>query len=317
MSAHDSPGTSAAVDPDGSTGSDQDGTHSARGSAEATARERPSRGRRDHRRRSEAATRRLRGRPDARPTQTNPETSVLGFDSLSEGVRAALQDQEDSTVEKVIGYVRVSTEEQGRSGLGLDAQRATIAQTAAARGWEVEWIVDSGASGKSLNRPGLQSALAKLKAHEADAIVVAKLDRLSRSVHDFSGLVLRAEREGWAISVVDAGIDTTTAAGDLVAGVMVQVAQWERRAIGERTKAALAEARARGVQLGRPREVAPETMERIAALRAEGLSYAAVAARLNFEGVPTIRGGAEWRASGIGKLLNPTSRNLTPTGDAS
>src|SRR5665647_134111 len=85
---------------------------------------------------------------------------------------------------KVIGYLRCSTREQAESGLGLDAQRRTISDEAGRRGWEVVWLVDDGRSARNLNRPALRQALALLKQGEASALVVAKLDRLSRSVSD-------------------------------------------------------------------------------------------------------------------------------------
>lgn len=98
----------------------------------------------------------------------------------------------------MIGYLRVSTEEQASSGLGMEAQRDTIQRYADAHGWEVVWYVDEGLSAKSLARPQLQAALTRLhvtpKRRDVDGIVVAKLDRLSRSVHDFSGILKRALR---------------------------------------------------------------------------------------------------------------------------
>src|SRR5262245_60092592 len=87
---------------------------------------------------------------------------------------------------RVVGYLRVSTVEQATNGAGLDAQRATIAAEAERRGWSVRWIEDRGYSAKDLRRPGIRDVLSLLEAGEADALVVAKLDRLSRSLVDFS-----------------------------------------------------------------------------------------------------------------------------------
>ena len=93
----------------------------------------------------------------------------------------------------VIGYVRVSTDEQGKSGAGLEAQRAAILAEAQRRGWEwVTIIKDVGVSGKDLNRPGIRAALAALEQGDASALVVAKLDRLSRSMFDFAGIMKTA-----------------------------------------------------------------------------------------------------------------------------
>lgn len=101
----------------------------------------------------------------------------------------------------MIGYLRVSTEELANSGLGLDAQRDTIQRYADAHGWHVIWYIDEGLSAKSLDRPQLQAALARLhvipKRRDVEGIVVAKLDRLSRSVHDFSGVLKLASARKW------------------------------------------------------------------------------------------------------------------------
>lgn len=173
---------------------------------------------------------------------------------------------------KVIGYLRVSTDEQASSGLGLEAQRATIAAAAAlARGWQVTWIEDAGHSAKTLKRPGVAQALALLAKGEAHGLVVAKLDRLSRSVKDFAATMDTARKQGWALVALDLGVDTTTPAGELVANVMAAVAQWERRVISVRTVEALAAARERGTRLGRPRQIDPALLARIVADRESGL----------------------------------------------
>src|SRR5262245_9905869 len=97
---------------------------------------------------------------------------------------------------RVIGYVRVSTEEQALSGAGLEAQHRAIVTECKRRGWElVETIEDAGYSAKDLKRPGVQEALRALEAGEAKALVVAKLDRLSRSMLDFAALMATAEAE--------------------------------------------------------------------------------------------------------------------------
>lgn len=135
-----------------------------------------------------------------------------------------------------IGYLRVSSEEQSRSGLGLDAQRDAIEVEIARRGSEVVWIEDRAASGKDMRRAGMQRALGMLKRGEADTLIAAKLDRISRSVFDFTDLMQRADTEGWSVVALDLGVDTSTANGRLVANVMASVADWERLRIGERTR---------------------------------------------------------------------------------
>jgi DNA invertase Pin-like site-specific DNA recombinase len=145
----------------------------------------------------------------------------------------------------VVGYVRVSTDAQGERGAGLEVQRRAIREEAERREWRLVEIYEDVVSGKSMNgRHGLHAALEALRCGEASVIVVAKLDRLSRSLIDFAGLVERSRREGWAIVALDLGVDLTTAGGEMLAGVLAVLAQWERRMISERTKAALAVRRA-------------------------------------------------------------------------
>ena len=135
----------------------------------------------------------------------------------------------------VVGYVRVSTDEQADSGLGLAAQRATVTAEAERRGWTLVAVHEDALSGKSLDRPGLAAALAAVESSEAGGIVVAKLDRLSRSLKDFALLMERAQKRGWNLVACDLGIDLSIPAGEFMANVMGSAAQWERRIIGLRT----------------------------------------------------------------------------------
>lgn len=202
---------------------------------------------------------------------------------------------------RIIGYVRVSTGEQGESGLGLKAQRTAIAAECERRGWDLVAIHEDGAaSGKTLEgRPGVAAALALLDDGEADALVVAKLDRLSRSLLDFSGLMERSRKRGWALVALDLGVDTTTPSGEMVANVMATFAQFERRLIGQRTKDALAVKRSEGVQLGRPKVLSRSVQKRIQKMHRDGLSLRAIAERLNVDGTPTAHGGKQWYASTV------------------
>lgn len=205
---------------------------------------------------------------------------------------------------RAIAYARVSTDEQADSGAGLDAQRATMTGALAARGWElVAALADEGRSGATLNRPELAKALDMLDRGEADALVVAKLDRLSRSVLDFASITERAKRRGWAVVALDVDVDTATPTGELVANITSSVAQWERRIIAARTSEAMQAMKARGVRLGRPVELADDVRQRIAAERAAGDSLRTIADRLNAEAVPTARGG-KWHASTVRAVLD-------------
>ena len=103
----------------------------------------------------------------------------------------------------------------------------------------VQWVEDRGCSAKDLRRPGIREALRLLAAGDADALVVAKLDRLSRSLLDFSGLVEQSRRERWQLVALDLGVDTSTPSGEMLANVLASFAQFERRLIGQRTAEAL------------------------------------------------------------------------------
>ncbi len=152
---------------------------------------------------------------------------------------------------QVLGYVRVSTEEQADSRAGIEAQRAAIVRECKRRGWQlVELVEDAGYSAKDLRRPGIRAALEVLERGDARALVVAKLDRLSRSMLDFTAVMAKAQKEGWALVALDCAVDTTTPAGEAMANVLATFAQFERRLISERTREALAVKRAQGVQLG-------------------------------------------------------------------
>jgi len=203
----------------------------------------------------------------------------------------------------MIGYLRVSTEEQASSGLGLEAQRDTIQRYAAAHSWDVIWYADEGLSAKSLDRAQLQAALTRLyvvpKTRDVDGIVVAKLDRLSRSVHDFSGILKLAAARKWSVVAIDLGVDTSTPTGRLVANVMMSVAEWEREVIGERTSAAMQAAKRQGRHMGRVSVLPQSTGDRLLALRATN-TLAGTAGRLNAEGLATAT-GAQWSANTVAK----------------
>lgn len=206
---------------------------------------------------------------------------------------------------RVIGYVRVSTSKQD---IGPVVQMAALEDAAAANGWELDIRREDAASAASLkNRPVLAAALADLKAGRADALAVSKLDRLSRSVADFSAMLETASRQGWAVVSLDLGIDTTTITGAAMAQVTCTFAEMERKKIGERTRDGMAKIKANtGKHMGRRSVLPAETVERIRADRAAGHSMARIAETLNAEGVPTAT-GRTWHASTIRQVLNRVS----------
>ncbi|MEJ7569351.1 MAG: recombinase family protein [Gaiellaceae bacterium] len=210
---------------------------------------------------------------------------------------------------RVLGYVRVSTDEQSNSGAGLEAQRGAILAECERRGWElVELIEDAGYSAKDLKRPGVQEALRALESGEATALVVAKLDRLSRSMIDFTRIMAEAQKQGWALVALDCAVDTTTPAGEAMAHMLATFAQFERRLISQRTRDALAIKKAEGVQLGRPRSMPEELRERIRQMHAAGESLAAIARTLTAERVATAQDGARWYASTVRAALRSERR---------
>ena len=205
---------------------------------------------------------------------------------------------------RMVGYVRVSTTEQGQSGAGLEAQRLAIASECRRRGWELVAIHEDVLSGKTMNgRRGLSAAIVAVEAGAASGIVVSKVDRLSRSLADFANLMKRAQETGWAIVALDSNVDTTTPVGEAMVNVIATFAQLERRMIGLRTKEAMAVKKSQGARFGRPRSLAPETASRVKILRKSGMTLPAIAELLNAEGVPTAAGGKQWHTTGVRRAL--------------
>lgn len=209
---------------------------------------------------------------------------------------------------RAIGYMRVSTEEQGDSRAGLEAQESAIKAEAVRRGWELADLRSDVASGKSLRkRDELGRTLRDLAAGHADTLVVAKLDRLSRSVLDFASIMATAAEEGWALAVLDLGVDTTTPNGKLIANIMISLAEWEREIIGARTKDALRAVKARGTHVGRKSGVDAETLRLIRILRDSGKSWAKIAGDLDREAIATGQGG-KWHAATVRRLYLAASQ---------
>lgn len=203
---------------------------------------------------------------------------------------------------RVLGYVRRSTDKQA---ISPEVQRGQLASATELLGWaSLELREEDAISAKAVdNRPVLLAALADLRAGRADALAVAKLDRLSRSTADFAGLLDRAEREGWAVICLDLGVDTSSNAGRFASEVTAAAASLERRLISQRTREGMAklppEKRDRmRLSPGRPRVIPPTSEARARELHATGLNARQVAEQLNAEGVPThvdpARSGRWW-----------------------
>lgn len=204
---------------------------------------------------------------------------------------------------RVVGYCRCSTKGQAEDGVSLAQQRQAILDAAERRGWTVVAILEEQVSGAAKARPVRDAAVAMIEAGAADALVAAKLDRVSRSIVDFGALLERAKAGRWSIVVLDADLDMTTPVGEMVANVLMSFAQFERRIIGQRTRDALETKRRAGVALGRPSPVPPAVVTRIVRERAAGRSLPQIAAGLNSDAIPTTAGGAKWWPSTIQKVL--------------
>lgn len=203
---------------------------------------------------------------------------------------------------RFVGYMRVSTAEQGESGAGLAAQETAIRAWAEQKGVQIVQMyteVASGAKGPQ-KRPEFAAALKTVQDGIADGIVAAKLDRLSRSSLDFANLIDLARRKNFAVVVLDLQMDMSTPIGEMIASVVAAMAQFERRLIGQRTKDALAERAAAGVRIGRPRyATVPHTLYRqILAAREQGMSYRTIATILNDEQIPGP-GGGRWHKNTV------------------
>ena len=207
---------------------------------------------------------------------------------------------------RVAGYIRVSSREQGDSGLSLAAQKGALSAAAALReGWTLAHIaVEVASAGNTRKRPVLRNLLDDLDAGRYDALLVSRLDRLARSVGDFAAMLDRADRHGWTLVCLSPAVDMTEPYGKAMAGVAAVFAQLERELIAQRTREGLEIARARGTF--KPGEHLrysdPAGIARMRALRREGLSYDKVAAAMTAEGWPTRHGGA-WAGRTIYDVL--------------
>lgn len=222
---------------------------------------------------------------------------------------------------RVVAYYRVSTDDQGRSGLGLDAQRASVATLCKARGWEITAEFEEVESGKRNDRRELAAAIHHAKVTNG-TLVIAKLDRLSRN----AAFITALQDSGAKFIAAD-----MPEANELTVHIMAAVAQAERKAIASRTREALAAAKARGTRLGNPNGAAAirragkgnvaavesikgnadafarDLRPVIDRLRSQGMASLPQLARgLNEGGFATPRGG-KWHPSSVRNLLHRAS----------
>jgi site-specific DNA recombinase len=220
---------------------------------------------------------------------------------------------------KVVAYCRVSTDEQHASGLGLESQIDKVKTYASLYDLELVDIITDAASGKNLNREGLDTTLNMLKKEDAEGVLVAKLDRLTRSVKDMGELLENYFSKQYSLFVVVEQIDTSTASGRMMINILMSVAQWERETIGERTKDALAAKRKRGEKTGgdipfgydlsadghlTKNNTEQKAIHRIHKFRKKGYSLRAICQKLEKEECKTKTGSTKWHPQSISRILS-------------
>lgn len=221
-------------------------------------------------------------------------------------------------MDRLIGYVRVSTDEQTKTGYSVSDQKNKLRGYCELYGHDlIEVIVDDGISAKNLNRDGIQRVISMINNGDADGVVVLKLDRLTRSMRDLHHLLDTIFKTGQLHSVSEQ-FNTNTASGKFVLNMLMSVAEWEREVIGERTSSALQEKKRlagnRSINgrapfgfrweegaLVRDADEYP-IREIMVELRDAGLTYAQIAQEINDAG-HTTRRNKPWRTSSIHTIL--------------
>lgn len=196
----------------------------------------------------------------------------------------------------LIGYVRVAPRERAEERPGLAEQRQALERAAGARGWDLVRVEEDVRSGRTLRRPGLRTALAACRSGEASGVAVARLDRLTYSLHDLAELVREAVDGGYTIVALEPDVDLQSDGGRAVGLVLSEAASWHPRPI------ATAGRKLAG-RPGRPSSTPPAVAARIRELRGQGMTLQAICDVLNEEQVPTPRGGAEWRPTSLRSVL--------------
>jgi DNA invertase Pin-like site-specific DNA recombinase len=218
---------------------------------------------------------------------------------------------------RVVGYIRVSTAKQVDAGHSLEAQRAKLDAYCGLYGLELVGIyADEGASASSMEgRAGLAQALDDVRKGRADGLLVAKLDRLTRSTRDLGAILDECNKRGWALLSVAEQLDTASAAGRLVCGILGVVGQWEREAIAERTSEVMQSMRARGLYTGgkcpygfelfdgqlEVNKAEQLVIRAVKVYREAGLSLRGIAKQLEKRGM-FARAGKPWTAQSIANI---------------
>ena len=237
---------------------------------------------------------------------------------------------------RLIGYVRVSTEEQASEGVSLAAQRDRLAAYATAHGFDLVAVVeDAGVSGRVApdKRPEMARALARIRRGEADGLVAIKLDRISRSTRDVLALADDAQRLGWRLVTVSEALDTGSATGRFTLTILAALAELERAQISERTQAALAQVAREGRQRSRHAPFGYRTeaqagskarlvedpaeqgiLRTILDLDADGLGARRIANTLNQSGTTNPRTLGPWTHGTVAAILRTVDRRAKALG---
>ena len=229
---------------------------------------------------------------------------------------------------RAVAYVRVSSEQQADSGLSLEYQQEKCRALASLHDYTlIDVIIDAGESAKSLARPGMARVLDLVKARQVEAVLVAKLDRITRSVRDLSDLLDRFTSRHVALVSASESLNTETASGRMVVRMLGVIAEWEREAIGERTRDALTAKRRRGERTSRhaplgfrftaadtlePDEAERDQLRVIADCRAAGLTWIGTARELARMGYVT-RSGRPWTLWNVRSAYTTATRIGTVT----
>lgn len=222
---------------------------------------------------------------------------------------------------KAISYVRVSTEDQASTGVSLAAQRQKIIQYAELYDHQIiDFVEDAGVSAKNLTRPGIQKILGLVRKKEVQGVIIAKLDRLTRSVKDLAEIIDLFNKNGVALMSVNENLDSGTASGRMVLNMLGTIAQWERETIGERTSTALQFKKRNGKVFGKdplfgfkkesdrliPDEKEHRVIQEIMNLRSKGKNYSRIAVMLNIKKYST-RSGNRWFPQQIKRVIENSS----------
>lgn len=224
---------------------------------------------------------------------------------------------------KAIAYIRVSADEQDITELSLEAQHREVVAYAERSDVDiVSVLADENESASTLNRPAMSGLLTHIDSGQVDAVIISKIDRLTRRIKDFMSLLQRLRKAkraggGQGVDLISSAesLDTGSATGQIVINIMDSVSQWDREVIGERTSTALQELRAQGKSTGNPNygfeagedgkliknEQEQAVLQRVAELRDQGKSWARVASTLTDAGVRTRR-GTVFSRQGLSKI---------------